>query len=61
MTLDQDWNWQTLRGSREPLAGWYSAELGRKEPCWTLRGSRVTGSNASVKTGFGFESPAGNG
>lgn len=52
--LSPDWEWHSFFGSESPLAGWYSRGLGHKEPCFTLRGSRVVAGDLEVTTDFRF-------
>lgn len=40
LTLPEDWTWRTVRGAEDPILGWYSPMLGRRQPCWTLHGRR---------------------
>ncbi|MDO8946009.1 MAG: alginate lyase family protein [Desulfocapsaceae bacterium] len=38
ITGQAGWSWQVLRGSTEPISGWYSPNLGKKQATVTLRG-----------------------
>jgi hypothetical protein len=40
LELDPSWHWEALRGSLEPVLGWYSPALGHKVPSSTLRGRK---------------------
>ncbi len=39
VSVDHTLQWQIFKGSLNPIAGWYSAKLGSKEPSGTLRGT----------------------
>lgn len=58
LRLDADWDWQAVRGSMEPILGWYSERLGEKQPCWTLRATRRITNECSVRTAFSFRRDA---
>lgn len=55
ISLDPAWKWASFRGSVDPIAGWYSSGLGRKEPSWTLRGTAALKGEVTTSTIFRFE------
>ncbi|MEM7100808.1 MAG: alginate lyase family protein [Pseudomonadota bacterium] len=39
LSLDPAFEWRLFKASEDPILGWYSPGLGRKEPAWTLQGA----------------------
>ncbi|MEM1144520.1 MAG: alginate lyase family protein [Pseudomonadota bacterium] len=54
MRLDPRLCWTKHRGSTEPILGWYSAGLGKKEPAWTLKGAFSSSKPISIDTELEF-------
>jgi hypothetical protein len=54
MELPAALDWSLHRGETGPILGWYSAELGRRVPSWTLLGSAAAAPGHKLVTHLSF-------
>ena len=52
LSLPQGLAWRALRGSLDPLAGWYSPRFGERVPATSLIGEGLMSGGVTVETRF---------
>jgi hypothetical protein len=48
--VNANWQWNVVQGATNPILGWYSPVLGKKQPCSTLQGTWSGRAPARVMT-----------